>query len=128
MKIRLIIFAILTTIFLSNCKQDDECVEYKQAPVTLTNTPLTGEINKDILIDVSFGCFNGCGQFGSFEEDKQGNTLIIKVIAKYQGCTCTHDVPIRQTTYTFNTAEKGTYYLKFLKNDNNYLTDTLIIQ
>jgi len=128
MKIRLIVFAILSTIVLSNCKKEDKCVKYIQAYVISTNTPLTGEINKDIMIDVSFGCFNGCGQFGSFEEDKQGKTLTIKVIAKYEGCICTQNAPIRQTTYTFNTAEKGIYYLKFLENDNSYLTDTLIIQ
>ena len=121
---------VITAVILTSCMKDneDECIEYKQAPVTLTNTPSTGQINSDILINVSFGCINGCGQFGSFEETCQGNTLTIKVIAKYEGCICTQEAPIRQTTYTFSTAEQGTYYLKFLQNNNNYLTDTLIIQ
>jgi len=113
---------------LSNCKKDDKCIDYKQAPVTATNTPATGIVNQDIAINVSFGCTNGCGQFGKLEETTQGNIRTIKITAKYEGCTCIMIAPILQTTYKFRTSNSGTYYLKFLQNDNVYLIDTLTIQ
>lgn len=72
--------------------------------------------------------FNGCGQFGSFTENKQGKTITLGVIAKYEGCICTEIAPILNEIYTFKTIEQGTYYLKFLQKDNNYLVDTLVIQ
>lgn len=124
---RIIIYSLSIIFILSSCK-NEECVEYRQSPVTSTNSPTIGEVNKEIPIYVSFGCFNGCGQFHSFEENKQGNTITIKVNAKYEGCTCTQDLPIRQTTYKFKTSEKGIFYLKFLQDDNNYLINTIIVQ
>ena len=128
MKIKIIFIAVLTIFVFTQCDKDEKCIEYHQAAITMTNTPTLGEVNKEIPIIISFGCFNGCGQFDSFEESKQGNVLIINVIAKYEGCACTQDAPTKQATYLFETSEQGVYYLKFKQNDNNYLIDTLIIE
>lgn len=128
MKLRLLILTFFSILILSNCDKDDNCREYRQSSVRSTNTPATGEVNTDIPINVSFSCINGCGQFDSFEQGRQGNALEIKVIAKYEGCTCTMDVPTRQTIYTFKTGIKGTYFLKFWQKENTYITDTLVIQ
>ena len=129
-------FIFLSGISLSmlvslNCtkkENNSKCLSYEIGPVTNVGGPATGFVNQDIFLLISFGCYNGCGQFGYFEQSFNGNTAIINVIAKYQGCICTQDTPIRQTIYKFRAAQPGTYYLKFLKTTGNYLIDTITIQ
>ena len=85
-------------------------------------------VNQEIILTVSFGCYSGCGQFGNFNEVISGNTTTISVNAKYEGCICTQDAPIRQTTYKFKKSQTGTFDLKFLQTENTYLTHTIIVQ
>ncbi|MBS1752883.1 MAG: hypothetical protein R2765_12490 [Ferruginibacter sp.] len=123
-------FAFIIVCFLSCDKtpDDNKCLSYTQAPVTKVEGPNTGNVNQDINLIVSFGCFNGCGQFGKFEQTSDGDTTTINVIAKYEGCICTQDAPIRQTTYKFKATQPGIYFLKFLQTEKAYLTDTIQIQ
>lgn len=104
------------------------CLSYQSGPVTKVDGPNTGVINQEIFLLVSFGCNSDCGDFGYFEQSFSGNTTTINVIAKYEGCFCTQGAPIRQTIYKFNSAQTGTYYLKFLKTPGNYLIDTITIR
>lgn len=106
----------------------NKCLSYTKAPVTKIEGPTTALVTQNINLTVSFGCFNGCGQFGNFEETTNGNTTTINVNAKYEGCICTQDTPIRQTIYSFKRTQPGTYDLKFLQTDNNYLTYTITVQ
>ena len=88
----------------------------------------TALVNQEVVLTVSFGCFNGCGQFGNFEETTTGNTSTINVNAKYEGCICTQDAPIRTTLYKFKKSQTGTYELKFWQGASSYLTYTIIVQ
>ena len=78
--------------------------------------------------EVGFRVLNGCGEFSSFEQTTLGNVTIIEVIAKYEGCICTQDIPLRQTVYTFNQNIPGTYILKFKMADDNYITQTVAVE
>lgn len=118
-------------ILLTGCakKQEDEkCISTDKAPVTKIEGAAIASVNQEIILTVSFTCFNGCGQFGNLEETISGNTTTIIVNAKYTGCICTQDVPTRATIYKFKKAQAGTYELKFLQTENNYLTHTIIVQ
>lgn len=131
--VKFIISTFLTfiSVCLLSCdktQDDNKCLSYTQAPVTKIEGPNTGNVNQDINLIVSFGCFNGCGQFGKFEQTSKDDTTTINVIAKYEGCICTQDAPIRQTTYKFKATKSGTYFLKFLQTEKAYLTYTIQIQ
>jgi hypothetical protein len=130
-KLKLIILTtLLVAIFVQqSCSKahDDKCLSFVKAPVTKVEGPNTGTINQDLTLEVSFGCFNGCGRFGNFEQTSNNDTTTINVIAKYEGCMCTQDAPIRQTTYNFKATEKGTYYLKFWQAEKGYLLYTVQI-
>jgi len=121
---------LLTSLVLLSCSKmhDNKCLSFTNAPVTKIEGPNTGSVNQDINLIVSFGCFNGCGQFGNFKQTSNSGTTIVNVIAKYEGCICTQDAPIRQAPYKFNATQTGTYYLKFWQAENNYLTDTITIR
>lgn len=126
-------FAVLMAVAilsLTGCFKDPvdgECVSYHSAPVTKVEGPSTAGINQEIDLLVSFTCSNGCGQFGTFEKLTDVDTIHINVLAKYQGCVCTYDVPVRQATYKFKASQAGTYYLKFRQAENNILTDTITV-
>lgn len=126
-----IIFYSFFFLFLLGCdKQQDEknCLAYTKGPVTNIVGANTAVINQEIVLTVYFTCFNGCGQFGNFEETITGNTSTIKVNAKYVGCTCTQDVPTRTASYKFKKSQTGTYVLQFFKGENSYLTHTINVQ
>lgn len=121
-------FSILVLFGCNKTQGDKECLSYAKAPVTKVEGPQTGLVNQDINLTVSFSCFNGCGQFGNFDQTSNGNTTTIQVNAKYEGCICTQDVPIRQSIYKFKATQAGTYYLKFFQTENTYLIDTIRVQ
>lgn len=121
-------FFLIITLFGCDKTPDEKCVSFAKAPVTRIDGANAALINQEIILTVSFSCNNGCGQFGNFDEIISGNTSTITVIAKYVGCICTQDLPIRQTIYKFKRSQPGTYDLKFLQTDNIYLTHTIIVQ
>ena len=122
-------FSLIITLFGCNKKHEDSsCFSFTKAPVTKIEGANSALVNQEIILTISFGCFNGCGQFGNFEEVNSGNATKITVNAKYEGCICTQDAPIRQTTYKFKKSQTGTFDLKFLQTENTYLTHTIIVQ
>ena len=128
----LTVFIYLNAIFTGCSKVTDGegtwCYKYFTSPVVKVEGPKTAAVNQSIDLKVSFTCFNGCGNFGNYEQMVNGNTTTINVIAKYEGCICTQDVPTRQSIYSFSAPQAGTYFLKFLRTGNVYLTDTITVR
>ena len=112
----------------SKKQYDSNCLSYSKAPVTKVEGSAIASANQEISLTVSFVCYNGCGQFGNLEEVIAGNETTIIIHAKYEGCICIQDVPIRQTLYKFKKSKPGAYYLKFFKGENTYLTHAIIVQ
>ena len=122
-------FSLIVTLLGCNKKNENSaCLSITKAPVTKIEGANTALVNQEILLTVSFGCFNGCGQFLDFNEVITGNATTITVKAKYEGCICTQDLPIRQTTYKFKKSQTGTFELKFQQSENTYLSHTIIVQ
>jgi len=121
-------FSILVSLNCNKKYNNSTCLSYRAGTVTKVDGPNTGSINQEIFLLVSFSCTSDCGDFGYFEQSANGNTTTINVIAKYEGCLCTQNIPTRQTTYKFNATQTGTYYLKFFKTTGNYLIDTITIR
>lgn len=128
-----IILLILMTIFgpLTSCSDDDEkenaCISSQTEYVTSINSPTTGSVNEMINIEVNFRVFNGCGGFGKFIEAENENSRIIEVEAKYVGCICTQDAPIRSTNYEFQVSQAGEYELNFISSPTEFITVILTI-
>jgi hypothetical protein len=124
-----LIFSAVLLVFFSCSKEEleNKCIENRIAYVTSTNSPLTGAKNENINIEVSFGVNNGCGNFGKFIETGSGNTKIIEVEARYEGCICTMDAPTRKTNYVFKTQNSGNYIFKFKSSSTEYITVNLTI-
>jgi hypothetical protein len=129
MKKYIITLSILLTINIS-CSENDknDCVENKLAYVTSVNSLSNGVINEITNIEVDFGVNNGCGQFGEFIETENGNVKIIEINARYEGCICTQDAPIRTVNYEFITQIPGNYELRFKSNDTDFITVNLLIE
>lgn len=120
----------MCSITLSSCSDDDSddnCISFSEAAVDAVE-PIENADAAGFLYKVYFYVGNGCGNFGSFEETVDGNTRTIKVIAKYEGCVCTEDIPLRDTVYSFNPTAPGTYTLKFVQEDNTFITETVVVE
>lgn len=119
------------TLLLISCKKNKEnshCLSFTNAAVTNIEGSNTALVNQEIVLTISFQCTNGCGQFGSFEETTIGNIIQVSVKAKYEGCVCTQDVPIRTTQYKFRKSQSGSFEIRFLQNNNSYLSHTIVVQ
>lgn len=129
MKTKLTLFLSILLLLIMSCskEEDNTCIENKIAYVTSINTPSTGFVNQNITIEVSFGVNNGCGNFGKFNETQNGNTKTIEVEAKYVGCVCTLDAPIRKTNYVFKTQNTGNYTLKYKSSATEFIIADLTI-
>lgn len=123
-------FSLLVVLLIGCTKASSEppCISFQTGPVTKIDGATVATLNQEILLNVDFTSFNGCGQFNKFEETVNGNETTIAVNVKYEGCICTQDLPTRRVTYKFRKAQAGTYTLKFFQSDNVYLNHTVTVQ
>lgn len=117
----------ITLLICSGC-QKTPCFSIKPAPVTTVFGPDSGVVNSDINFSLTYICSNGCGEFHTVKEKKNDHTRIIKVKAKYAGCTCTMAIDTQTTHYFFRTDKPGTYFLRFLQENDSFLEDTLVVK
>jgi len=107
--------------------QVNPCLVYMTAQVTKVTGANSVSVNQEIDLTVFYYMNNGCGQFQGLEATSAGNTTIIDLNAKYEGCACTDVLLGGQTIYKFRAANPGLYYLKFLQPDKTYFTDTITV-
>jgi len=109
--------------------KNPNCEAFEKVPIIVVEAPDSGRINQDILVDVTFVVFNGCGQFGRFEESIEKNLVRISLITKYSGCHCTTDIHQRTPTYHYKTSTPGVYTLQFEgARDAPSINNTITIQ
>lgn len=120
----------LSILVLSNChktSQDNQCLSYATTPIMNVTGPTSGIVNQYIHFTVTFAVC-GCGKFENFGQTSDGDTTTIFVNLKYTGCVCPDYCRILDTAYLFKASQPGTYYLKFSKAGDAYITDTIRIQ
>jgi len=124
-----LIFAIITSCNNDDDKSDDQnlCLENIFAGVSDVIAPSTGTVDETITVQVEFGVGNGCGQFGRFIETQNGNSRTVEVEARYEGCICTQDAPIRTVNYQFIPKTAGIYELKFKSNSTEFVTVNITV-
>jgi hypothetical protein len=122
---------IIISSLIISCEKDNQnkdCIEYDTGYVTSVNSTTTGTVNETINIEVNFRVLNGCGGFEQFIETENGNIKTIEVEAKYEGCICSQDVPIRKVNYHFIASKSGDYELNFKSSPTEFITVNLIIK
>lgn len=126
------LFLLLVGIAFSvSCKNDDnrpdDCLSYSETFVTDVETVENGDA-AGFLYKVDFWVMNGCGEFGSFEEIIEGNTITVKAVAKYKGCVCTESMKALDEVYSFNPPTPGTYTLRFRSSEDTFITETVTLE
>lgn len=125
-----ILFAMMAaTVLISSCEGDDaeqKCIAFRNEGIEAIE-PVEVADMAGYAYKMKFHCTDGCGDFDSAQETVSGNTRTIKVLAKYEGCFCTQDIPERSGIYTFNPMQSGTYTLKFDKGNGEFVTETVVV-
>ena len=119
-----------TLVMLVGCDKElnrDKCLSYTTAQITTVGGPDNVSVNQEIDLNVSYFFNNGCGKFDGVESAASGNTTIISLKAKYEGCVCTAIIQTGEVNYKFKAGQAGVYYLKFLQPNNTYFTDTITV-
>jgi hypothetical protein len=89
--------------------------------------PETGQVNQQLVYNVSFKIFNTCGEFDSFAESTGFPKNIVAKV-NYEGCNCRAEETTVTKQYNFTATASGTYVLKFATNDvNTPITKTVVI-
>jgi hypothetical protein len=121
------IFAFFILMLSAACSKDD-CLYYERARFIEAPLPDSGFVNQVIPVPIKFACINGCGQFGYFETKIDGNTISVRVIAKYEGCVCTENIPVYTETYDLKITTPGSYVVMFITDDDAFLISQILIQ
>ena len=101
---------------------------FKKAVIIKAEGPKFGKINRNLIFNIVLQGNNGCAKTARLQETAENKTRMIKGEVSYASGMCTQMLKEIKTTYTFKTTKRGTYYLKFLSEDNQYITDTLVIK
>lgn len=129
-KLRILMMFLSIIVLILSCKSDDneeQCISNTTEYVTSVNSPETGTVGETIIIKVDFVVYNGCGGFGKFIETGEGKSINIEIEARYEGCICTQDVPVRTVNYEFTPSRTGEFELNFKSSPTEFITITLDI-
>lgn len=120
-----ILGVVLAFVTVSCDKPDETCEEDRSTAAFVIDHPDSIEVGLPFLLNIDYVVENSCGDFGSFEGDKIGNTLEVRLIASYIGCDCDPEFVEKSATYPVIFDEVGTYELKFWVAENEF--DTYVI-
>ncbi|MBI3883392.1 MAG: hypothetical protein HY305_04035 [Sphingobacteriales bacterium] len=130
-KINILVVTIITVLFSACLKKAPNygtCTAYGLSAVTAINAPDSGFVTDTIPVKISLQVYNTCGQFAAFIDTAyNGDTTILSVLTKYDGCTCNNAFPIRDTIYKFTKPTAGKYFLKFQGTYYNSIIDSIVI-
>jgi len=132
MKLLTLFIALFVTLFFG-CSKEAEDVQALQtaAPASIVQVDLPEvavTAGESVGITIHFLVNNGCGEFGSFDATKDGQTLLVKVYPQYRGEVCADAIFTREAIYNFKPESPGTYTLKFWAGDSKFITKTLVVQ
>lgn len=111
-----------------NKTKNEECISYTTAQVISVAAPDTASVNQETAVIILYRFFNGCERFQRIDTISSGDTTIISLAAKYEGCACTAIITGGKTIYNFKASQTGKYYFKFLQPDKTFLTDTITVK
>ena len=123
-----VVVLFIATAFTS-CSDDDNTPNAvtKTSLVSKVEGAVTGDINVEVPLTVTFSVDNNCGSYNKFIETAAANTKTIEVESKYEGTDC-GTTPISKTAvYKFKSTTVGTYNLKFKKTATEFVTHTIVI-
>ena len=83
---------------------DQNCTKYEVVPATAVDSVDATHLK------VSFMVNNGCGHFYKFLEKDSAGITYVRIMAKYTGCMCTMDLPVREEVYTIKNNKKVQFY------------------
>ena len=116
---------------LTSCSSDDDSSNSQTTQkefVTAVTGPVTGTVNQEITLNVTFAVDNTCGQFNRYIVATSGNTKTIEVEVKYAGSNCGTTPSTKTEPYKFRVNQAGTYVFKFKKSATEFATQTVVIQ
>jgi len=100
---------VIVFIFFSSCdkKIDNKCLSYTTAQVRKVVGPNTALPNQEIDLTVFYYLNNSCGQFEGLEATSNGNSIMISLKAKDEGCACADVLLGGQIIYKFKAEQAG---------------------
>ena len=124
LKFKLFAFFLTLTV-ISSCGVDDgDCYSDGYVYASTVTGPTTAVVDEEITLNVSFKIYSSCGAFTGFDQSLPKN---VHIKVRYTGCQCTNTNTTVTEPYVFSADEPGEYELKFLKEDNTYITRTITV-
>lgn len=126
-KLFLLLAGMLILASCSTSSSEPYCYTSTGSASLAVTGPETGQVNQQLVYNVSFKIFNSCGAFDSFAESTGFPKNVVAKV-NYEGCSCKAEETTLVKPYTFTATAAGTYVLKFATNDiNTPITKTVVI-
>ena len=122
-----LVFIALVFFIANSCSLDSDCVNQTEVPLIRFEMP--DSVPADSLIDIKvvYVTYSNCSKLNSLQDFYTGDTITLRVIADYIGCTCPDALPDSVVSYSFKSSVKRNYVFRGLKYDNTILQDTLLV-
>jgi len=135
------VFVLAAMAIFSSCNKHEEnfkkpdenlmCPDSNISKVLKVEGPISIEINKELILKVSYQAHNGCVGLCKFSELINGNTTQITALTserKSEGLACIQVILTNTTDYKFIRSTPGNYVLKFYQSDNTFITHNVTVK
>jgi hypothetical protein len=120
---RIFSLVILTVaFFVQSCQNEGAkpCTETKSASAILGEFPDTLKVGTKYDLAISYVLESSCGEFDYFDVNYSQKTYNIKLMTKYEGCSCKIALEEKTINYEIDVDFPGTYEFRFWLADGDY--------
>ena len=126
---KLIVIGVVGLFIVLGCKKpENSCDEQKLTAAFVFDYPDTVATGELFNLGVNYIVENSCGDVGTFEGDRDGNTLEVKLSVEYTGCDCESEFEEKTVNYPVIFEEEGAYELKFWVAENTFETYVIYVE
>ncbi len=126
---KLIVIGVVGLLFAFGCKKpENNCDEQKLTAAFVFDYPDTVSTGEAFNLGVNYIVENSCGDVGTFDGERDGNTLEVRLNVAYKGCDCVSEFEEKALNYPVIFEDPGTYELKFWVAESTYETYVIYVE
>lgn len=129
MKKTLFVIALGLTGILFSCDEESPkpCTEERTTASIIGEFPDSLQVGDTYDLSVQYVLDNSCGSFDRFDVSLTDQSFEVKMITKYEGCSCNLELSEETVEYEIDIDFPGTYEYRFWQADSDFDTRTLVI-
>ncbi|MCB9222857.1 MAG: hypothetical protein R2780_10960 [Crocinitomicaceae bacterium] len=126
---KILVIAVLLAGAFYSCKNhgNKPCSEERETAAIIGEFPDSIKADETYTLKVKYVIENSCGSFNRFEVSQMEDVFTVKLISKYEGCSCNLEFAEGSVDFDISIDFPGIYEYKFWQAEGEYDERTITV-